>query len=405
MKNTKKLKSGVLKKSVIYLLSLFAALCLASCGTYYEAGDLNSDLSDKDNLSAPSAAMPAAGTENDEENLKSDIKVHFIDVGQGDASFIELPDNTTLLIDAANAVNGEQIVSYIRSIGYDKIDFVVATHPHADHIGGMAKVISSLDIGKMYMPRAAHTSKTFENLLDTIENENIDLHTAKSGVSIINKPKLSVDIISPVYDNYENLNNYSAVVKIRFGDTAFLFMGDAEREVEESIASSQIDADVLKVGHHGSNTSSSKAFIDGVSPKIAVISCGRGNSYGHPHNETIMTLSECGAQIYRTDEAGTITVTADSEKNITVDKNASPIKQNAPPEKAPKYESADDGVQSRSSAPLSAVSDETADVVYVTNTGSKYHRDGCSYLKKSKNEITLSDALKKGYEPCSKCRP
>lgn len=326
----------------------------------------------------------------------TDMRIHFIDVGQGDSTFIELGNGQTMIIDAGNPNNASQIISYMKELGYSYIDYVVATHPHSDHIGGMQAVIRTFDIGDMYMPGQAHTSVTFENLVDTIAEENITLHRAKAGVYILNDEKIKIDILAPFDEEYSNLNNCSAVVRVKHGNTVALFTGDAEQQIEARLLNSGIDADILKVGHHGSDTASSGSFISAVTPKTAVISCGKSNSYGHPHYETLARLDNAGADIYRTDEVGTVIVTADMEKNISVDKKASAIKENAPPvvvvTQQPKQET------------NVVVSDNASQVVYITRTGKKYHRDGCSYLK-SRIPSTVGDAKRMGLGACSRCNP
>ncbi len=316
------------------------------------------------------------------------MRVHFLDVGQGDCSFIELGNGQTMLIDAGNPKDGDDIVEYIKDLQYGDIDYVVATHPHDDHIGGMAEVLKIFPVEKMYMPNAVHTSYSFENLLNVIEEKDIDLNVAKSGTSILNSGPIEIDILSPVQEEYSEMNNYSAVVRIIYGESSFLFTGDAERIVESEILNSEIDVDVLKVGHHGSNSSSSEAFIEATTPQIAVISCGQDNMYGHPDYEVLSLLDENNVKVYRTDEAGTIMVTADQKDNITVDKKASEIKENAPPENTLNNNSAT----------------ENAEVVYITNTGECYHKGTCSYLK-SKIETTKAKAQSMGLRACSRCRP
>lgn len=327
----------------------------------------------------------------------TDMRLHFIDVGQGDSTFIELGNGQTMLIDAGNPENGSQIVSYIKGFGYSDITYVVATHPHSDHIGGMSTVLQSFAIGDMYMPGQAHTSQTFENLVDTIAQEGTTLHKAKAGVNVLDDDKIKMDILAPFNDEYSNLNNCSAIVRVKYGNTVAIFTGDAETQIESQILNSGIDADILKVGHHGSDTASSESFISAVSPKTAVISCGKYNSYGHPHNEILARLDNAGADIYRTDEVGTVIVTADSEKNISVDKKASEIKENAPPVVVVTPEP-----QQETNAVAS--NDNTSQTVYITRTGSKFHRDGCSYLK-SRIESTVSEAKAMGLGPCSRCKP
>lgn len=319
------------------------------------------------------------------------MRVHFLDVGQGDCSFIELGNGQTMLIDAGNPENGEDIVEYIEELQYSNIDYVVATHPHEDHIGGMNEVIENFDIGIFYMPWAVSTSYTYENMLDTLSEERVEVHKAELGRTILSSGPIEITVLSPEEDmEYSDLNDSSAVVRLQYGETVFLFTGDAGETIEDDLCDFNIDTDVLKVGHHGSETSSSEAFIQKVSPEIAVISCGENNSYGHPDEITLDTLKKYDADIYRTDESGTIIVTADQNKKISVDKKASTIKENAPPTiilEEKKEESFSENY-----------------VVYRTATGTKFHRDGCSYLK-SKVEITIDEAKKGGLTPCSRCRP
>ena len=324
------------------------------------------------------------------------MQVHFIDVGQADSTFIELGNGQTMLIDAGRSSDASTIVSYVKNLQYESIDYVVATHPHDDHIGGMATVLDSFQIGKMYMPKQAHTISAFENMLDVIENKNIDLHTAKAGVNILSSGPIVIDILAPFADSYSNLNNCSAIVKLTYGKTVMIFTGDSEKEIESQLGTSNIDADLLKIGHHGSKSSSATSFIEAVSPEIAVISVGEGNSYGHPHAETLAILNQVGADIYRTDEQGTIVVTADQNKKLTVDKKASTVKENAPPVVVQKP------AEEINEKP--SVSDNQSQVVYRTRTGKKYHRSGCSYLK-SKIETTVSEAQSMGLGPCSRCNP
>lgn len=334
------------------------------------------------------------------EKFCGEIKAHYIDVGQGDCEFIELPNGQTMLIDAGNSHNGSDIVNYIKNKGYSEINYVVATHPHADHIGGMAEVLNNFDVGVMYMPDKVHTSHTFENMLDAIEENSIKLHRAKSGDCVLDTNVLKIDILAP-FGEENNLNNYSVVVKITYGTTVFLYMGDAEQEIERQLIYSDVDADVLKVGHHGSNTASIKTFIQTVSPTVSIISCGKGNQYGHPHSETMAMLHNNDSEIYRTDEVGTIVVTADENKKIFVDKKASEIKENAPPEEVEKFPVTSHVVEETETTTKSNYSIE----VYKTKSGECYHRSGCSSLSKSKIPITIEYAQNIGLRPCKRCNP
>lgn len=247
------------------------------------------------------------------------VQVHYLDVGQGDSEFIELPNGKTLLIDAGNPDDGQHIISYIKALGYSTIDVLVATHPHADHIGGMAAVVKSFAVGAIYMPKVADTTATFEGLLTAIKAKGLQVNTARAGVICLDGDGVTARFLAPTSAAYDDLNNYSAVLKLTYGHTSFLFMGDAEMLSENELLKSgaDVDADVLKVGHHGSTTSTGTDFLAAVSPRYAVVSVGAGNSYGHPHQQTLKKLAKISAQVYRTDIAGTISITSDS-KRLTV---------------------------------------------------------------------------------------
>lgn len=253
------------------------------------------------------------------DNIDGDLKVNFIDVGQGDSIFIELPNDKGMLIDAGENSEADKVINYIKNTGYEKIDYVVGTHPHTDHIGGLAKVIDNFDIGKIYMPKAISSSKTYENLLTTIKDNGLSVKTAKAGVNIINDGDLKVDIIAPV-QSYSDLNNNSAVIKLVYKNRSFLFMGDAEVASENDIKESVL-SDVIKVGHHGSDSSSSVEFVNKVGAKYAIISVGENNIYNHPYQEILKRWQENGAKIYRTDLDGDIVIISDGDKiNVTTSK-------------------------------------------------------------------------------------
>lgn len=244
--------------------------------------------------------------------ISANLKIHVIDVGQADSVFIELPNNQTMLIDAGNNSDDDLVIDYIKGLSYDKIDYIIGTHPHEDHIGGLDAVIDTFEIGKVYMPKVQNNTKTFEDVLISVKNKNLKIATAVAGVNIINSDDLKINIISPQNKEYEDLNHYSSVIKIDYGTNSFILMGDAEKINEEEITS-DIDADMIKIGHHGSNTSTSEQFIKKVSPDYAIISVGKDNEYGHPHEDTLNLLRNIGAEVYRTDELGTITVISNGE--------------------------------------------------------------------------------------------
>ena len=241
------------------------------------------------------------------------LNVSFLDVGQGDAAFIELPNEQTLLIDAGTAESADDIISYIEGRGYESLDYVVATHPHADHIGGMAEILQHFPVGSLFMPDAMATTETYQEMLEVIREKNIPVTAASTSVLLLEDNSLLAYFVAPNSSGYSDLNDYSAAVKLIYGQTSFLFMGDAETVSEQEILDANIDvsADVLKVGHHGSSSSTGEEFLAAVHPAYAVISCGADNSYGHPDQALLNRLAMAGVNILRTDELGTIYMESD----------------------------------------------------------------------------------------------
>lgn len=272
-----------------------------------------------------SIIMSFNGSESTDITSKTerDLEVRYIDVGQGDSTLVLLPDGKNMLIDAGTNSGAKSLVKELKNSGIEKIDYLIATHPHEDHIGGMDNVINEFEIGKIYMPKVdssqTPTTKTYEDVLDAISDKGLKISRGKGGDRIIKGENLDVMFVAPNSSKYSDLNSYSIAVKVVYGKNSFLFMGDAEQDSEKEIIDSgyNIEANVLKCGHHGSNTATSKDFVEKVSPKYAVISCGKKNSYGHPHEETLDTLNEFGVKIYRTDTDGTVTVKSDGSR-ITI---------------------------------------------------------------------------------------
>lgn len=239
--------------------------------------------------------------------------VHYIAVGQGDSVLIQV-NNKNLLIDSGSRSNKNDLFNYLSSLKIIRLDYIIATHPHEDHIGNMSDLIKKYDIGSFYSPKIETTSKTFEKMVDALIDKNLKINVITPSTDSIDLgPDTKVTFYSPNKNTYDNLNNYSPILKIQYGSNKFLFNGDAEKEVENEILDNNADikADVIKLGHHGSSSSSSEDFISKVSPKIGIISCGKDNEYGHPHKETLNRLSTHNIKTYRTDEDGTIVLSSD----------------------------------------------------------------------------------------------
>lgn len=255
-------------------------------------------------------------TEDVFREVNTYLKVSYLDVGQADSILVE-NNGEAMLIDAGNNEDGELLVKYFKQEQINEFKYVVGTHPHEDHIGGLDDIIDNFKIKTLYMPDAITTTKTFMDVLDAIEEKDMTYKVPK----IEEEFELGEAKIKVLYtgNDTKDLNNTSIVLRLVFGKTSFLFTGDATDKTEKEILKSgiNVEADVLKLGHHGSKYSTTDEFLSKVNPKYAVISVGKGNSYNHPENETIDKLNSKNIEIHRTDLEGTIIVSSDGE-NINI---------------------------------------------------------------------------------------
>jgi competence protein ComEC len=237
------------------------------------------------------------------------LQVTYFDVGQGDAILLRTPDGQTMLIDGGETDTG--IVGDLQALNIQRIDVMVATHPHSDHIGGLVQVLKAIPVTKVVTNGQPHTTSTYEHFLDAITSAKAEYVEAKRG-DTITLGSLSFAVLSPTATTGD-MNHNSLVLRLVYGNGSFLFMGDADKDAEASMLSAglTLQAAILKVGHHASSSASSKAFLNQVKPKVAIYTAALGNSYGHPHAVTLTALAAVGAQIYGTDVNGTITVTTD----------------------------------------------------------------------------------------------
>jgi len=323
------------------------------------------------------------------------LQVHFIDVGQGDAIFITNSANQAILIDAGDKSAGRTVVNYLKDHNVKKLDVLIASHPDNDHIGGMAGVIKGFPIALYLDSEVEKPTQTSKNLNLLVKEKGIKHQIARAGQDYDLGDGANIKILFPSEPLIKKLkqgtvwNANSIVVKLTYKNVSFLLPGDAEEATEDRLLKEQgtgvLSSTVLKVTHHGSKYATTQEFLDAVNPKIAVISVGEGNSYGHPAERTLKRLKDKGVAVYRTDYNGNVIIKTDGDTlEVVVQKN--------------QRETA--SIQAR--APPLSPSEET---VYITRTGSKYHQAGCRSLKKSYIPIGLKEAKEHGYSPCSICRP
>lgn len=320
------------------------------------------------------------------------LRVHFIDVGQADCILITA-ENDAMLIDAGNNEDAETITTYLRAHGITHLKYAVGTHPHEDHIGSLDAILYNLSAQNVLMPNIQTNTKTFEDVLDAVALSGLTIYAPKLGDTF----SLGNATITTV-SNYtgDDLNNSSIMLRLTYGDTSFLFTGDAETKAEEAalLTGLPLDSDVLKVGHHGSGTSSSFDFLSAVSPSHAVISCGKNNDYGHPHAETLQTLAAFNATICRTDMQGTLLAICDGS-TISWSNPGIPSL-----------------IKSQTSNSNNTTPESPAPIIYVLNNNTmKFHYPSCHSVAKisaehradtSKDRTTLLSA---GYSPCGICKP
>lgn len=356
-----------MKRTVSLLLSLLI-ICLFFCGcTYFFPYNRISDsiISKED-----------AG-----------LAVHFVDVGQGDCVLLESRGQFAI-IDAGEYSEKDKVISYLRSAGVKTLDYMISTHPHSDHCGGLSEVLRSFETAVFISPDVDSDSNSWEYVLDAADEQGVTYETPEP-YDTYTLGDATITVLSPSSDAvYSSLNDYSVVCMVEYGSTSFLLTGDAEETVEKELVRSGYDlsADVLKCGHHGSSTSSCGEFLKAVSPSAAIISCGKDNDYGHPHKEVTETLNDLQIPIWRTDLSGNIIARSDGEKiSISTTEN-------------------DESVFVTAATP-------SQQATYIANKSSKvFHSFDCGSVdtmsKKNKVDFnTRNEALNAGYTPCGSCQP
>lgn len=319
------------------------------------------------------------------------LEVHFIDVGQGDATLIRQGEHA-MLIDAGDNSKGTAVQAYLQSQDITTLDYVIGTHPDSDHIGGLDVILYKFEWNMIMMPELEKDSRTYEDVIQVIKEKNGQITVPKIGESY-SLGEAEFTIVCPQESDYgDNSNDYSIGLRLTFGENHFLFTGDAEEVSEQDMLESgmELSADVFKAAHHGSDTANTEAFLNVVNPKAVVISCGEGNSYGHPRAAVINELREIGVDVYRTDEQGTIVAYSDG-KNITWNTGKSESQKAGEPTG-------------------SSISKESATYVLNENTG-KFHKVSCESVEQmaEKNRVYTDKSreilIEEGNEPCKRCNP
>lgn len=352
---------------------------------------------------------------NDDINIPdAPFIMHVIDVGQGDSVLLQC-DNHFMLIDSGEYTAENSVKNHLKAAGVQKLDYTVITHPHSDHCGSMINVLKDYNTDCVIMPDAFNNTPTWENLVDYIDEKDIPVKKAVVGDEY-NLGSCTFTILAPNSKTYDNINNYSVVIKAVYKNTSFMLTGDAETLSEKEIIKNGFDlsADVLKVGHHGSNTSSSKKFLQAVNPKYAVISDGKDNDYGHPNKETLERLDNLGICVYRTDLLGSIMFVSDGNH----------VKPYTTSRELPDEENDDTSTvtNTSSNATSNTTSNTTSDKnssqaadsnssQFIGNKNSHIvHKSTCKSAKKmsDKNKVyfsTYEEAENNGYTPCKSCNP
>jgi len=359
-------------KTIISVFSLWMLLTVGITG----CSDLTSD-----------ATAQRTAPQNQVSEGEDVLNVYFLDIGQGDCIAITQGDHA-MLIDAGDNDKGTAVQSYLNYLGIEALDYCILTHPDADHIGGADVVLYKFDCQTVLMPDKEVDTRTYDDVIQAMKSKGCSAVHPETGDTYA-FGDASFTVLGPVRE-YSDNNNNSIVIRMTHGENTFLFTGDAEAKAEADILEEglTVQADVLKAGHHGSDTSTSDEFLEAVSPEYAVISCGEGNKYGHPHAETMNKFRQNGVTVYRTDEQGTIIATSDGN---TITWSESPS------------DSWLTGEPTGSSAHA---------VTYILNTGShKFHLPDCSSaedISSSNKEESLQsrdELIDEGYEPCGRCKP
>ena len=371
-------RPGLWARLAALALSFVLALSLGGCS------DLAGAVGDLASQNTPSA--PVTGTE-----VSGNFEMHFIDVGQA-LSVLVTCDGVSMLYDGGNVDDGSLVVSYLQNQGVERLEYVFCSHAHEDHVGGLAAALAAIPAGHVYAPVTTADTKCFSDFVKYTQQQGLSVEVPAVGTTWA-LGGATVQLLGPVAQ-YDDTNDTSLVLRIDYGETSFLLTGDMESDAEKDLVESgaNLDVDVLQVGHHGSETSTSYVFLNEVLPEMGVISVGTGNSYGHPHEAALSRLRDAGVDVYRTDLMGTITIASDGTNYTVGSEQYLPTEQQNPT-------LTDGSGQMAASTP--------AETTYIGNVNSKkFHLPTCPNLPAEQNQILFSSydqAIAEGYSPCGTC--
>ena len=367
-------KKGLWQRLAALTAAAALALGLAACDASAITPGGSADV-----VPNPSSAAAAVDT------VEAPFEMHFIDVGQALSVLVEC-DGQYMLYDGGNVDDGSLVVSYLQSQGVEQLEYVFCSHAHEDHVGGLAAALAYFPTYHVYSPVTEASTKCFKDFVKYTQQQGLQVEVPAVGTTWP-LGGATVTMVGPVAQ-YSDTNDTSIVLRIEYGSTSFLLTGDMEKTAETDLVNSGVNlrADVLQVGHHGSSTSTGYLFLNAVLPEMGVISCGTGNKYGHPHEETLSILRDAKVDVYRTDLQGTITIGSDGQ-NFTV--------------------GTEHFVPDSQLNPTDPSASSTAQQAYIGNVNSKkFHLPTCANLPAEKNQVPFSsydEAIAAGYTPCASC--
>ena len=383
-------------KNKIFTLFLTGLLCfsLAGCGSIPQSNPI------KETSAQPVEQKTNVESVTQNSEADGDLHIYILDVGQGSSCLIQNKDKF-MLIDAGENSCEDLIVDYLNQFGVTHLDYLIGTHPDSDHIGGLDSVIDNFDVDTVFL--SAITDKdttTCTDVLDSLDKKSLSYSTPAVGESYT-LGDASFLVLAPS-NHYEDANNNSIAIKFTYGEFDFLTTGDCEKNAERDICNLPYDlnVEVYNAGHHGSSNASSAQLLDKVKPIAVTISCGADNKYNHPHDKTMKRFAERNITTYRTDELGTIEIISDGKTfNINGVMTENKI------DEVPSVDIVEEEPIVEETEMSEFIEENNEEIVYITKTGSKYHRESCDSLSNSKIEVSLEDALAKDLEPCKKCNP